>query len=219
VDINSILKNNMTSMEITNELDDFLSGLAGDKLTRDVFPFNTGDEKLVLDYIKKIGGRLNSIHTISAEADFSNYGSGYASFVNVFVSKRNGSGTVVETKVNKSKETLSVKTTTGLELYISKLCPYWFYGAASKSITTDKDGAFRSSSGGFLTPQSMKDVDRAVWNSDIENIKNVMLEYQYTLLTDEELSERVSPAVDSMIYTELSNPPFHVFDAFFHWED
>jgi hypothetical protein len=72
---------------------EYLIRLAKVKVLGEFFPFNTGSQQKTEKYIKDIVGRLKHIPTITLEADFNHYGSGYASYVPVHLAKRDKSGT------------------------------------------------------------------------------------------------------------------------------
>jgi hypothetical protein len=126
----------------------FLGQLAREEVVGDFPPFLAGNIRQIENYIRKVLAQLASISALAFEADFDSYGSGFASYVEVRVSKKDQSGTNVSARGQRVSH-----DTTGLLLYISKLAPYWFYGGSSWSKTYEQGGL----SGGlslYLTPQS-----------------------------------------------------------------
>jgi hypothetical protein len=69
----------------------------------------------------------------------------------------------------------------------------------------------------FLEPLSQDNINRAVWQRDIQLIEVVLQEFRYSLLTSTEL---IQPApTDISIPTVLADKPYNVFDCFFYWQD
>ena len=99
--------------------EDFLRKLANEKVTGDFYPFDTGDLDKVEDYIRQIVDRLKNNHKINVEPDFNYYGSGFASYINIRISKRDNSDSTISTDKNRI-----TKYTKGLLLYISNLAPF-----------------------------------------------------------------------------------------------
>jgi hypothetical protein len=191
--------------------EDFLRTLATEKVTGNFFPFETGDLDKVEKYIRQIVGRLKNNNTINVEADLNYYGSGFASYVAIRISKRDNSDSII-----KSDKNQTTKSTKGILLYISNLAPYWYYGGSEWSATTE-NGKFVSGSSGFIFPDDIDKYDKIKWDSDIEKIKLTLSYFNYNLLTKEELEKTVDLEIN--IASNLINGSPRVFDCFFHWED
>ncbi|MBF7091205.1 hypothetical protein IUY40_06605 [Flavobacterium sp. ALJ2] len=189
----------------------FLKKLASEKVTGDFYPFDTGEIDKVEDYIRQIVGRLKNNQKIIIEPDFDYYGSGFASYINVRISKRDKSDSKITTDKNRV-----TKCTKGLLLYISNLTPFWYYGTAEWDRTTE-NGVFKSGSTGFLRPHSIDNIDTQLWTNDIEKIKLVMSDFGYYLLTRQEVEDPIDFKVN--MASNLIEKPTKVFDCFFHWED
>lgn len=191
--------------------EDFLRKLAKEKVIGDFYPFDTGDLDKVEDYIRQVVDRLKSNHTINVEADFDYYGSGFASYISIRISKRDNSDSII--KMDKNRIT---KDTKGILLYISNLAPYWYYGGSEWSLTTE-NGKFASGSSGYISPTDINKYDTAKWNNDIEKIKFTLSHFKYNLLTKEELEKSLDFEIN--IASNLIDGKPRVFDCFFHWED
>ncbi len=190
---------------------EFLQKLANEKVTGDFYPFNSGDINKVEDYIKQIVGRLKKNDRINVEPDFTNYGSGFASYVPIRISKRNNSDSIISTDKNKI-----TKSTTGILLFVSKLTPYWYYGGSEWSITT-KNGKTISGFTGYIFPEHINKYDKTKWDRDIEKIKYTLNHFNYNLLTEQELKKQIDFEIE--IAGNLIQGKPRVFDCFFHWED
>jgi hypothetical protein len=190
---------------------EFLEQLANERVMGDFPPFDSGNIRAVEDYIKIIVGRLKDNYQLIVEPDYKYYGSGFASYVNVRISKKDMSDTQVTQEKNKV-----TNYTHGLLLYISNLTPYWFYGASDWLVTKD-NGRNVSGSSGFLRPENISYVDNELWGGHLKKIKSVFDEYRYRLLTEEELEKQVD--WDIQLKTVLGEKPYEVFNFLFHWED
>lgn len=99
--------------------DDYLRSIVTGKVVGDFPPFTSESISKTDNYIRKVVARLSGIATLLVESDFSSYGSGFASYVEVRVSRKDQSDTVVITKNQHV-----TYDTNGLVLYISRLTPY-----------------------------------------------------------------------------------------------
>jgi hypothetical protein len=174
-------------------------------------PFTLGSIAKIETYIRKIVARLTSISTLLVDADFTSYGSGFASYVTIRISKRDRSDST--TLAQNQRVTYHTK---GLMLYVSRLTPHWFYGGSEWAKTYEGG---RETGGGslFLEPTSQTTINQAVWQHDTQLIAAVLQEFHYGLLTPTEL---IQPApTDISIPTVLADKPYSVFDCFFYWQD
>lgn len=191
--------------------DDYLRSIVTGQVVGDFPPFTSGSISKTDNYIRKVVARLSSIATLLAEADFSSYGSGFASFVEVRVSRKDQSDTSISTKNQRVTH-----DTTGLVLYISRLTPYWFYGSSEWSKTYDQGqptGGLRL----YLNPDSQAAINQVLWQHDQQRVAAVLQEFRYGLLTPEELRQPAPAGI--YIPTELAEKPYAVFDCFFYWQD
>ncbi|UOG76955.1 hypothetical protein MTX78_10215 [Hymenobacter tibetensis] len=191
--------------------EEFLGLLAKDRVIGDFPPFNNGNINEVEIYIKTIIGRLKDNYQIIVEPDYTYYGSGFASYISVKISKKDKSDTRTTHEKNRVTE-----WTQGLLLYVSNLAPYWYYGASDWTVSTE-NGKYVGGSAEFLGPDSINDIDYELWKTEIEKIKILFHQFRYNLLTKEELEKQVG--FDLSIRTVLADKPYKVFDFFFHWED
>lgn len=191
--------------------EEFLRQLAKDKVMGDFPPFTAGNIAEVEKYIKALVGRIKDNHQLFVEPDFSYYGSGFASYVPVRISKKDKSDTKLMQEQNRVTH-----YTKGLLLYISNLTPYWYYGASEWSVTME-NGQVVGGSSGFIRPESINEVDKELWDEKIDRLKDVFQQYRYNLLTEEELAQQVDFNIS--VRTVLVDKPYEVFDFFFHWSD
>ncbi len=191
--------------------EEYLRNLAADKVQGDFTPFNKNDIGKIQRYVKGMLGRLSDNKRIVVEADYSAYGSGFASYINVKISKKDKSDTIIEKIGNRTTEKKD-----SLLVYISLLAPYWYFG---KGDWWDyyTNGEFTGGSSNFVTPESISKYNKSLWDKEIEQITALFDEYRYRLLTEKEVEKGLWFDVD--ITTNLGEKPYTVFDCFFHWED
>lgn len=189
----------------------YLRNLAADKVQGDFTPFNKGDVGKIKRYIKGMLGRLSDNRRINVEADYTAYGSGFASYINVKISKKDKSDTTIL-----KEKTRTVEEKDGLLLYISLLAPYWYFGKG-RWWENYSDGSYTGGGGNFLTPESINAYNKPLWAKEVEQITALFDEYRYRLLTKKEVEKPLW--FDTKIVSNLGEKPYTVFDCFFHWED
>ena len=196
--------------------EDLLSRLTKGEIVGDFPPFNGKKTNHVKAYNNELMKELKRIDGLLIEPDFTSYGSGFASYGEVKISKRDRSDTVF-VKTGRWGEGVREDQTNGLVLYISTLAPYWFYGGSNWLAVWHKD-AWRSGASAFMRPESMAVLEPKMWHADIAKITAVMHSFGYGLLLPESLAQPAPAGLH--IPTILSDAPFHqVFDCFFYWED
>ena len=189
----------------------YLRSIVTDRVVGDFPPFTSGSREETDDYIRKIIARLATSSSMQFEADFNSYGSGFASYVEVRVSKKDGSDSI--TLALNQRVT---HETAGLVLYISRLTPYWFYGGSSWAKTYDK-GQLVGGGSTFLDADSQRLINQSIWQNDRRQLEAVLQEFRYSLLTPAELRQP-APA-DISIPTIVAEEPYTGFDCFFYWQD
>lgn len=194
-----------------NFTETYLRNLATDQVQGDFTPFNKNDIGKVKRYIKGMLGQLSDHKRILVEPDYEAYGSGFASYINVKISKKDKSDTIIERNGNRT-----VEKKDALLLYISLLSPYWYFGKGDwwNNYT---NGEYSGGSNNFLTPDSINRYNKTLWSDDVEHITRLFEEFRYSLLTKKEVEQMLDFEVK--ITSNLGEKPYTVFDCFFHWED
>ena len=134
------------------------------------FPYKDGEYEDVENYIKRIVAELNRIPNIIAKADYSMYGSGYASYVDIFCCKKDNSSTKVEN---------NIKWIKGILLYICRLAPVAVLGETE--ITQHENGG----SSEFLDEEKTNKFNRTDWEDIVRKIEKVISNFGLTLLSKE----------------------------------
>lgn len=168
------------------------------------YPYNTDeyDYDAVDEYISKVVGSLASIRSIEFEADFESYGSGYASYVDVFCWKRDGSS---------SEQRDGVFWIDGIRIYICRLAPVAVMGVGQ--ITKHDTGG----SSDYIEPRFVNELPSSDWEDEIYQIKNILESNFLTILDREYVNQPLD--FEAKIPTILADKPYKIFDALFYWED
>ena len=189
----------------------YLTDLVKGKTKGDFHPFSSGKWKKSDQYLKQVIGRLNDIKTVQIEADFDHYGSGFSSYVHLYLSKKDKSDVSIT-----QNGSLRMEETNGLMIYLCRLAPFSVYakGTWHKTFNNDK---WHSGGSHYIEPEDIGSLPNTSWNLELIDIKNILNQYGITSLTREELDKKLE--FEIKIPTILSDPPFRVFDCFFYWED
>jgi hypothetical protein len=195
----------------SNFTETYLRNLIAEKVQGDFEPFQNGNIQEVEAHIKIMLGRLRDNKNIKIEADFDAYGSGFASYINVKITKRDRSDTVF----SKNGE-VEIEDKNGLILYISNLSPFWYFGGENWTENYLK-GIFQGGTMPFLRPENREKYDKKLWQDDVNHIINLFDEYRYRLLTETELEPYINFKTE--IASIMADKPYQIFDCFFYWED
>jgi len=191
--------------------ENYLRQLVGGAVMGDFGPFTLSSLDETERYLRQIVARLASLPALLVEADFSSYGSGFASYIEVRIARKDHSDTATAARGQHT-----TRTTNGLMLYLSRLTPYWFYGGSEWSKTYD-NGRSVSGSASFLNSESQAAINPAVWHLEAASVRAILQAFHYRLLTPAEL--RQPAPVEVVVPTILADKPYQVFDCFFYWED
>lgn len=136
------------------------------------------------------------------DADFRSYGSGYASYVDVFCYKKDGSS------IENKHGDLWID---GISIYLCKHTPVAIFGP-NKKIKGIRTGSY-----GMLSPYSVGEIPSGIWDEELKFIKEKLEEYKIEFLTKRVVKGQLS--FETEIRTVLNNDGYKVFDALFYWED
>ncbi|QWF77610.1 hypothetical protein [Amycolatopsis sp. CA-230715] len=163
------------------------------------------DARLVEGYLRRVAAALGRAPSIVVDsADFDHYGSGYASFADVFVTSRDGS---------RRGEDERHRWVDGLTVCLSRLAPFAVL-CAPELYTRSQDGLSGSSS--LPSLESVVYPDLPGWEAECADVAAVLAEHGIRLLTPKVLGRPIRQAVETVL---TDRPPYTVFDAWFHWMD
>lgn len=206
----------MKALEFSNEqLQMMISG----KTVGDSYPYNTNDKKQIEQYIQDLFYKLNCSKFIQCEAIFDHYGSGYASYVDIFCYKRDGSSKLNEEYIE--KDLLTSIQLEGLVIYISRLAPVAILGKDIRHkavIDTEKvKDEFFSGMGMMSKPEEVLDEAPQFFVEEFPEIKQILKNAGYELLEREYLSQPLPFTTKIQTFTDPRQ--YKVFDAIFYWMD
>lgn len=184
-------------MEITNEI---LERVIAGNPVGEHEAYKNGSDNKIKGHIKATIHDLEQANPIQVESE--SYGSGYASYVEVFCYQKDGRSSHVNA---------GTTYTDGIAVYLCKLAPVAVMGAMQK--TKSKHGG----GGSFLRPEDLNTLPEGDWFEFTNVIRSKLEKNGFEIL--EARGMKKTMPFEANIPTILGNPPFQVFDAFFHWED
>ncbi|MEO1654481.1 MAG: hypothetical protein AAFU64_13130 [Bacteroidota bacterium] len=174
-------------------------------------PFSSQDGEASEPYLRKLVGRLSDIKSIVLKADFDHYGSGFSSYVHLYLSKKDKSDVKVVEEAPYIRESIH-----GLMIYLCRLLPFAVY---SEGIWTNtyQDGKWKGGSSHYIGADKVGRLPPYDWTQELAEIKEILHQFGIRFLTKEELNQALDFEIS--IPTNFSAPPYQVFDCFFYWED
>ncbi len=131
------------------------------------FPFENGTRNQIIYYLRKVIDDIGDSKVLNAEIQ--SFGVGYASYIDVFCYKRDGS------TINYNKWGSTIK---GISLYLCKLAPVAVLGANEKSkLKNNKGGGYCT-----LSPESVDKLPDGDWNDFIYVLNQKLSKYCIELL-------------------------------------
>lgn len=164
-------------------------------------PYSVSSEA-VEAYLHNVVLELQQRASLEISAIFNHYGSGYASYVDVFCEKAQG-----RSKVQQGNELYSH----AIVVYLCRLAPVAIYGAGLK-IKRPQSESYR-----HIRLEGLATTPEGDWATELEDIVTVLKKLGFTLLDKESLVQPL--AFKAKIRTSFGTLPYTVFDALFHWED
>ena len=185
-------------MEITNEI---LERVIAGKVVGEHEAYKNGSDNKIKGHIKTTIHDLEQSKTILLETEDS-YGSGYASYIDVFCYKTGGRSSQVKS---------GTTYIDGIAIYLCKLAPVAVVGAMGKS-RSPSGGTF-----GFLRAEDSNTFPPGDWTEMEAEIRHKLEKHGFEILGPRELKKNLPFIAE--IETNLGDPPYTIFDAFFNWMD
>jgi len=166
-----------------------------------------GGTEAVEGYLRQVVAALNRVPGLVVEhAEFGHYGSGYASFVDVFLTRRDGSAHRVDPD--------GYTTVGGLSVVLCRLAP--IACILSPGERSHHPDGRASHSLPYL--DAVTDVPIHGWEEGGDQISQVLSRHGITLVGPRLLSRPALPHLK--IDTNLGDGPHYlIFDVWFHWMD
>jgi hypothetical protein len=168
-----------------------------------VEPFSSGDPGQVEAFYARLIVALERTPQIRVLRDPDHHGSGYASYISLFLSPRDGSSIT---------EHPAYFETGGILLDLSRLAPIAVHGASSRTRNKRNPG----SSSGLISMDNLGTLPGEKWAPFARIMKTCLRHCGIELLQREPLSLR---APDYLKIPTVFDGPHHVFDTLFYWED
>lgn len=175
------------------------------------YPYDTGDEQAVLNYLKIIQAEFDRMPTLYCEAEPLHFGSGYASYVEWFIY------TDQDSEISEANGIRTIEKK-GLVVKISLLSPVILIGVGAKTIDIEieRDEEVSGSKDVFceawqlIIPEGFKDL--------LSTIERTFMKYQFTVLQKEDVTPQLP--FQASIPTLFRKPgKYLIWDAIFYWED
>lgn len=166
-------------------------------------PFKHGDAAGIEEYLQRVVADLTRSQRLQVEAEFNHYGSGYASYVEVFCYKMRGLST---------QEINGIRRIDGIKIYLSRLTPVAVMGAGYKTRYAG------GSTSDYLHGGTIGTIPPGDWKAEWNELQSKLVEcYNITLVDLDEM--RTPLPFKAHVPTFFGSPPYTVFDALFYWED
>ncbi|WP_283138889.1 hypothetical protein [Rhizohabitans arisaemae] len=166
-------------------------------------PWEAGSE-LVEGYLRRVVADLHrGPELLVHHAEFDNYGSGYASYVDVLLTRRDGTARRVGPGGG-----IEVQ---GITLLLCRLAPVACVMTGER--TDDSSGGMRS----MPTAERAARMPLRGWDRGCEQVTRVLERHGITCADPELLRRRALP--DLRVDGVLGDPPYLVYDVWFHWAD
>ena len=165
-------------------------------------PFVSGDEKAVAAFYDRVVVALKKLPTIRLLRESDHHGSGYASYVSLFLYPSDG---------HTQQDFPDFVQTDGLLLYVSRLAPVAVFALSSRTSNKNNGGC----SSGFIEAGNVGILPDD-WSVFLGEIKACLQFYEIELLDRDPL---LDPAPQNVTIPTVFDGPYYVFDTLFYWED
>jgi hypothetical protein len=191
------------------QLRDIIAG----KIVGNRFPYDTDNQQEIEAHIRRLFHRINRIPNLICGAEWNHFGSGYASFVELFCYLKEDV-TVVEKKHGRR-----VEKTEGIIIDICRLAPVVIMGEDEryKTIRIDTNEEVSRAYGSLLDGPKRLFLSEK-FQTNVEKLKQALKEFDYELLEAESINTLLPfLAKIPTIYREPKD--YLIMDAIFYWED
>jgi hypothetical protein len=172
-------------------------------LVGEEWPYVGGSEADVETFLRDVVIDLGQSDLLTVEADFNHFGSGYASFVEVFCVKKDGSGTRPYMGTGKVVD--------GLLVYLCRRAPIAAYGADTRAYHAG------GGSSGFLGPDTVGITPAGDWEAAVREVCAKLSERGISIADVEMLRHPLT--FEYTIDNNLSDAPYQALDVLFYWYD
>lgn len=205
-------------MDFTHEQ---LRAMIDGKTTGTSFPYHTGSEEEIEKHIKTLLHHLKQSERIDCDGEFDHYGSGYASYVELFCYKRNGGSVIRHSYI--AKDSVTALEIEGVVVYASRLAPVAVIGKDQrlKSIRDGRGEKEEFYSGrSFLSPKDVG-TQPSGFREEVLEIRNQLTAAGYTVLEKDDVIQPLpfEAKIPTILCIPKNGGVYKVFDAIFYWSD
>ncbi|WP_046180983.1 hypothetical protein [Domibacillus tundrae] len=184
-----------------------------------VFPDQLNSEEEIEKNVRRLFDQLNKSDQLICEGEFDHYGSGYASFVEFFCFKKDGSA--ILSKSYYEEDAVISLDMEGIVVYVSRVAPLAVFGMGTPlKYIQEEDGKEMYSGMSSLGVDTINQVPER-FESMVKEIENRLHESGYLIGDQAYLAQPLPFKAD--IPTMLTMPDFGeeytIFDAVFYWSD
>ena len=193
--------------------DEQLQDLIEGKIIGNEFPYDTNNEQEVEAHIRRLFHRINRIPNLVCEAEWNHFGSGYASFVELFCYQKEDV-IVVEEKYGRRE----IKTA-GIIIDVCRLAPVAIMGEDERytTIRIETNEVVGGAYGSLLGGQGLLRISEKYQIIAVK-LKQILKEFGYELLEAKKMNQPLPFRTKiPTIYREPGE--YLVMDAIFYWED
>lgn len=188
---------------------DQLEAMIRQEIISDMYPYSTGDEQALKNYLKAILAELKRSN-IHCKVEIDHFGSGYASYIQWFCYE----DAHLEMKQAKATRTEDIR---GLYVLISRLAPIIVIGPGDESTTYSLTGDYLSGGKSVLDSPFQLDIETP-FHQLYNKLLQLFMKYNYTVLQKEDLEYPLP--FDTVIPTlSRKKGQYLMWDAIFYWED
>ena len=169
----------------------------------EAWPYAGGLDGDIEAHLQKMVAAFEQSKFTAVEADFNSFGCGYASFVELFCFKKDGSFT--------RRFLGSGQEMTGIVVYVSRLAPVATWGAERRTRHA------RGGSSTLLSYDTLDTMPDGDWKAVWEEVQAMLTQHGIELASGSQLNTLL-PFL-AVLETNLGEPPYRLFDLLFHWYD
>jgi hypothetical protein len=195
----------------------YLQTLRADERPPAPLPYGPeGSDEAVELHLQKVVNKLRALPGLTVTADFDSYGSGYASYVDVLLTKTDGLPSNVYAERNARGTVIrALHEYVGLRLYVCLLAPFAAMGPGRYSQSW-QEGKVSGGSTSFLEPAQVNKCPPGDWKQEWRAVQEIVEQAGIRLLSAADVAAELpfTAIIDSNIGSGRQ-----VFDCFFHWND
>ena len=175
----------------------------------DFGPFAAGDEEAAENYACQLRAAITASNQFAVYQHADEYGSGYASFFDLFISKQ-----PLQTALADGEN----RTIDGITLYINRLAPIAVFGSEQVTVKQSRPGTIQGWRGHIPVAQ-LNQLPSGDWREELTTINYWLQQYGYRLLDQASAQQPLPFNAADVGYTWNLFGTGTVYDALFYWVD